>query len=484
MNQALNLTLFNIDILVLTPDIAARMKEVKSTSIFEPNSQVFNTNGLFSTDIFGPVGSSLRNEVPSYINLKVGVLHPLVFQHIISLKGLYGEIFSGKSKAKFDTVSKDFVLADGNDKDADTGYTFFLKHMNKIEFKDTDSNQRYYKLNLIKQYANTAYLLDKYLVLPAGIRDYNVDASGKTSEDEINNIYRKLLTTVSLLNNTVIDESNLKLMDPTRYKIQLILVEIYEYIKTLLDGKNKFIQGKWAKRAIMHGTRNVITPNPINITNLKAPNKISFNQTVIGTFQYVKSILPITMNKLHTKFIRRIFSNDSDTVDLFNPKTMRAELVTVPTKIRDEWLSTEGLNNIINKLSQDILKTEPIKVNGYYLMLVYDDGKNVSIIMNNEEITSDMKEEFLRPITYIELMYLAVYETMGKYPAFLTRYPVAGLGGIYPTFLYVKTTIIGRTVNVTFEGETSVVYEYPRLDHEFVNSVSPHPTHLARLGAD
>lgn len=198
----------------------------------------------YSLQIYLGLLDLARNEVPSYINLKVGVLHPLVFQHIVSLKGLYGEIFSGKSKAKFDTNIKDFVLADSNDKDADTGYTFFLKYLNKIEFKDTDSNQRYYKLNLIKQYANTTYLLDKYLVLPAGIRDYTVDSSGKTSEDEINNIYRKLLTTVSLLNNTVIDESNMKLMDPTRYKIQLIVVELYEYIKTLLDGKNKFIQGK------------------------------------------------------------------------------------------------------------------------------------------------------------------------------------------------------------------------------------------------
>lgn len=142
------------------------------------------------------------------------------------------------------------------------------------------------------------------------------------------------------------------------------------------------------------------------------------------------------------------------------------------------------MNNIINKLSQDVLKVEPVKVNGYYLMLVHDDGKDVTIIMSNEDMTPDMKQEYLRPITYIELMYLAVYDTIGRYPAFLTRYPVAGLGGIYPTLLYVKTTIISRTVNVVMEGETKVIYEYPRLDHEFVNSVSPHSTHLARLVAD
>jgi hypothetical protein len=115
---------------------------------------------------------------------------------------------------------------------------------------------------------------------------------------------------------------------------------------------------------------------------------------------------------------------------------------------------------------------------------VYDDGKNIEVIFNTDTMTNTYDPKYIRPITYIELMYLAIYDVRSKYPGLLTRYPVAGLGGIYPTYLYVKTTVIGRTVSVTMNGITKEVIEYPRLGEEYVNSLSPHFTKLQRLDAD
>lgn len=483
LQQRLNPNLFNIDLLILNNDNVQNLKEVKRGNIFEPNSQVFDKLGLFSTDIFGPVGSTTRSELPAYVDLKLGILHPLVYEHIISLKGLYGDIFTGKVKVKFNNTLKDFEAVK-NDEEGETGYQYFIEHLDKIKFADSESDQRNYKLALIKKYGRTDTLITKWLVTPAGIRDYTVDDKNQPSEDEVNGIYRKLISAASLLDNIKLTDENITLLNQTRLKIQQITIEIYDYFKTLMDGKNKFIQGKWAKRAIRYGTRNVITPLPMHLPVLNSENGVSFNDTVIGIYQYAKGITPVTLNRIQNKFISKVVSPSTDTAKVVDVNTLLPVTATISVKKRDEWVSMDGLNNILNKLSQDELRDEPVMVDKYYMMLVYDDGKNVKILTtpDDHELHSDKKH--VRPLTYVELVYISLYEVRHTFAGLLTRYPVTGLGGIYPTKFYVKTTTTGRTVNFTMDGETFEMVEYPALGEEYINSISPHITKLARLGAD
>jgi len=175
---------------------------------------------------------------------------------------------------------------------------------------------------------------------------------------------------------------------------------------------------------------------------------------------------------------------DSNTAVLVDPKSMKTVMVDIPLKIRDEWLSLEGLNNITSKLSQDEIKSEPVKINGHYIFLIYDDGKNIEVIYNTEYMDSDLDPKYIRPVTYVELMYLAIFDIKDKYPGFFTRYPVAGLGGIYPSKVYVKTTVKGRSVNLKINNVVYNVDEYPNLKEEYVKSVSVNSIHIGRLGAD
>lgn len=480
--EQLDKNLFNIDFLILAQDQLRQMGEVTKLNVFEQNSNVFAKDGLFSTEIFGPIGTDIRSETPGYIDLHVDIMHPLVYQQLTSLKSFYSEIISGKKKAIFDNKEKDFVLSD--DPKASTGYTFFMENIDKVKFNDNGSDQRKFKIELVKKFLKQDTEINKWLVLPAGLRDYELDKNDNPSEDEVNDLYRKLLGTVSMLKNTKVSKDNMAMLDPIRLKIQNITLEIYNYFKVLLDGKNKFIQGKWAKRAIMHGTRNVITPIVETTHDLDNENSITFNHTVVGAYQYIKAIPPILANKLHTMFIGRIMNPDSDSAVLVNPKTMKTEIVNISVKRRDEWLSLEGLSDITSKLAQDDIKREPVKIDGYYMFLLYDDGKNVEIIFDTNNLPEDMDTKYLRPITYIELVYLAIYDVRNKYPAFLTRYPVAAMGGVYPTKLYVKTTVKGRTVNFKYNNQVKEVVEYPNLKEEFVNSLSPHLSKLERLTAD
>ena len=70
---------FNIKILALTPDRLKAIRPVRALDIFEGSSENFHPDGLFSVEIFGRVGDERRNRRFSYVDIKVPVFHPVVY---------------------------------------------------------------------------------------------------------------------------------------------------------------------------------------------------------------------------------------------------------------------------------------------------------------------------------------------------------------------------------------------------------------------
>ena len=104
-----NPDLFNIDLLILGVDQLRFLGEVKKAQIFEPNSSVFDKDGLFSANIFGAIGSEYRSTNFGYIDVTLDMLHPIIFENLLSLKSLYPEIVTGKIYVKYDSKTKEFV---------------------------------------------------------------------------------------------------------------------------------------------------------------------------------------------------------------------------------------------------------------------------------------------------------------------------------------------------------------------------------------
>lgn len=475
----MNKKLFNINIYIPKPEHLKLIKPVTKLNIFENNSQVFESEGLFSTDIFGSVGSDERLKKFGYIDMKLGILHPLVYQHILSLKSHYGKILDGTMKARYDSKLKEFVP----DEDGNTGYDYFIQHIHKLQYHNpNNSDLREDKIKLVKKFANKESLIHQWLVAPAGLRDYVIDDQDNPSENEVNDIYRRVMKVANTLATLNIDEERLYLFDKMRIQLQKLSLEIYLYYKSLLDGKKKHIQGKFSKRGITYGTRNVITASANSMKHMDEVTP-GYNDTIIGVYQLSKALGPITFNKLNIMFLSRIFGS-SENVMLVNPNTMKSELKTIPLKLLEKWTSMEGLNSIFDKMKQDSIKSEPITVDGYYLMLIYDDGKVVKPIFNTDEIDESMDEKYIRPITYIEIVFISIYGVHKKYPATITRYPVTGLGSKYPTKSYLKSTIKSRTVTVHMLGKEIPMHEYPVLNDRYFNSLSPNFSRLGRQGAD
>jgi len=475
---------FNIEILILTTDIVKRLGEVKTKDVYEQNSTVFHKDGLFSTEIFGPVGSKERLERFGYISLGTDIIHPLVYRHLCKLESLYKGIIEGTKYAIWDDEEKNFKPA--TKADGETGFSFFIKHFDEIKFRETNSEIRKKRIEFIKKYKAKDVLVDKWLVLPAGMRDRQVLPNGKVLEDEINNLYRDLLTISNTAKKFGSEALGSKFIDPIKARLEKKVTEIYEYIENILSGKEGFIQGKWVKRTVMYGTRNVITAIPIKIKVNHQPNRPRFDQTVIGLYQFTKGITPIAIYHIRTKFLNNVFDPESNNAYLYNPKTFEKELVEVSNKTRSQWVTDDGLEKSINKLIQEDIQKAPIVVDGKYMFLVYDDGNVVEIIDDVRLMPVGYDKKYIRPMTYMELVYLSIFDIADNYPGFVTRYPITGLGSVYPTKFYLKTTIEGR--EVLYKGlhqpQPIKLYEYPRFDSKPFLSLSPNVAFLGRLGAD
>jgi len=475
----------NIDLLILDKNIISKLMEVKTRDIFMQNSTEFHHEGLFSTTIFGNIGTPERLTTFGYVDLGLSILHPRVYKELISINSLYKDILNGSKYAIYDPKTKDFIESD--QLDGRSGFNFFMEYYDKLNFKETDSIQREFKIKFLTKYKASEVVLDKYLVMPAGLRDYTITESGKAMENEINNFYRKLLTVSSTAKAFKTDTTNKdnEYVSAVRSRLQKVAVDIYDQIETLLDGKSKFIQGKWTKRGIMYGTRNVLTSIPIDTEDLEDEHKIKANNSIVGLFETLKGLLPISIFQVRTRFLQDIFDINSSKALLVDNKTYKRVPVDISEKTRSRWVTDEGLEETINKLVQDEIKNSYINIDGYSLLLVYEHDDKIDILKGIDDLP-DLKKEDLRPITYGELFYLSIFNIISNYPAFITRYPIVNYGGIVPTEPYLKTTIKSnrRYVKLINSSDYILATEYPIVNEHWSSSVSVPQHYLEGLGAD
>lgn len=478
---------FNIDLLILNKEMLTLARPVTVLDIFDgsnKNSKNFHPDGLFSVETFGRVGDERRNRKFSYIDLRLKVFHPVIYKAIIDSKRLYADIMAGTGYAVWDEELKDFEKA--SPLEGDTGFSFFLKHFNELVFEQRDSTRREFNIAVIEKYKNNC-LMDKIPVSPAGIRDYLVDEQGKPSEDEINNVYRKILSYANLVTEASI-KLNPESTDQTRQNIQAAVNEVYNYYTGLLEGKKKLILGKVAARRIDNGTRNVIS-SLNNVTDeLGSPLNVGVNHTVVGLYQFAKSIMPLARYKLKNGFLSKVFVGPNSPCVLVNMKTLKKEMVNIDPAIYDEWATDEGLEKIITRFGENDLRHSYLKTASHYMGLIYK-GPDMTykLFQDIDDLPSNLSRKDVYPITFAELLYLSIYEGSENIPCFVTRYPIAGYGGIYPSFTFLKTTIrfeTRRELDDDWKPTDKTAWQFPIIDEDFMDSLSPSPAHLARLAAD
>lgn len=480
---------FNIELINLTKERISTLRPVLTTDISEGATTNFHEDGLFSVAVFGRVGDVRRDQQFSYINIRVKVFHPLIYKALGQLKGLYKDILSGKAHAVWDENEKDFVAAD--EINGDTGFQFFVSHWEDINFKQTRSSSRSQRIKMIEKYKDVA-MTDRILVMPAGLRDVRVAANGRLEQDEINDIYRRIVGVSRTIADTN-ERTTSSALNYSRHLLQQSFIEVYDLIETMLTGKKGFIQNKWGSRRIFNGTRNVITSMDTSTPYLGGVSGAGGLDTVVGLYQLIKGIQPVTIHLMRNGWLGTVFGieDSSTTARLVDKKTLESEVVELSPEIKDKWTTLDGIEKLLNAFQTLDKRHKPVEVEGRYLGLIYKGpDMDFRIFGDIRELPEHLDRKHVHPLTLVELIYLSGYRQWNTYRGFVTRYPVTGIGSSYPTTIYVKTSVVGEA---RYElgsdwnrlGDEYVAPEFPtRTPDAFVDSQVISPTRLAGLGAD
>lgn len=483
----LNSIPFNIWLLKMTPELVRSMSPTLSGEIFEPGTNNLKHDGLFSVETFGPIGSTIRDQRFSYINLNTQIFHPLIFKRFGTLKRMYLDIAAGKRYVKWNPDIKDFVGSDPIE--GQTGFALFFKYFREIEYTESDSPIRNLRINLIKKNLDNA-TVDKMMVMPAGLRDIQVER-GRTTEDEINSFYRSVLATANAISITESNRNDPVLNSP-RMAIQTQFSNIFEMIMSMIDGKNGFILAKWASRKVRNGTANVISPMIVTTSRLGSKQSPGINDIQLGLYQAVKAILPQTRYQLKTGWLSQVFTTDgSNDIRLTNPKTLKSEMVSLPPEEIERYTSRDGLETLINRLRKKEYRQRPVMVDGYYLGLLYVGPEGFRIFADIDELPEGFDKKNVYPLNLLSLIYLSGYREWHNHAGSSTRYPVSGPDSTLITAMRVLTTTKASVVPELGPdwkrlGEEFVATAFPdqSRDATFIETMSPHLATLVGYNAD
>ena len=477
---------FDVSVIDTKADRFKYIKPVTSMDTFQGMTKDFHEEGLFSTSIFGKVGTPDRNLRMSFINVKINVFDPKIYYLICSLKQLYKNIIAGTVYAKWDAQEKDFVKS--TNIDGSTGFNFFLQHWKEIRFVKNGSQSRSDAIDVVTKYKNQA-LTTKVLVIPAGLRDVEIADNEEVTKHEINDFYVKLLSVANSLPDSGSLDNNLT--DRARLTLQLTFCELYDYLSKLTGQEKKsFMRRKWGSRRVKYGSRNVIVAIP-TLAAVAFDNKvIRYNETGIGLYQACVVFAPVMVYKLQQGYLRHLSHPTEGTINLINPKTLVREEVQIKPKLIDRWSTSTGLLKVIDSLEDIHLRNTPIIVNGHYLGLVYQDEQYFRLLNDiNDLADTGLDVKNVHPLTYSELFYIHGYEWFRDYPGTVTRYPINGYGSIYPTYPHVVTTNRDFSLiplDENFKPRDGVIAtHYPDItDVNFFDAMAPHSSKLTQLGAD
>lgn len=379
MKLPVNVNLFDVKQDV----IATGALPVRSQFIFDPATKNFHPEGLFSEVIFGPIGSKDRYTKFGYIELRSKILHPQVHKNLTSMKSLYQEIMNGTTYAKFDPKEQDLVAVK-DQVEGNTGFSFFLDHLNKIKFKSTGSLTRDSKIAVLNKYKDKIYLDGVHYVLPCITRDIKKDGSTVQME-AINKLYLNLLSlTLTLPENG----SNSPIFDGIKNRIQNTANLIFEYITNLMGGKHGFARGKLGGRNIALGTRNVITSAPLSeVESPLSPRYFRNDESMLSLIQTAKAFTPLVSHILLTAFFNNVFTGEQAALI---DKDYNLKYVPVTEEDRDLYTTITGCNEFIDLCLNENIRQSDLEVNGHYIFLVYDTGSTVYLLRNKHELIESL----------------------------------------------------------------------------------------------
>lgn len=219
--------------------------EVKNSRL-PSQKQGYDINSLWSETIFGKASSKQRKEQYGYINLKVKLFHPLVFNIVKLSSPMISKILQRKIKC---IVNNGLLIENEN---GETGIGFLIDNFDKLDFKKICKENKTNSAEFIEK-NRKLILIDKFLVIPAGYRDIDVSKMATIRvSSEINDLYSNLLFSITQLSG--LDE----LDDFIKDRMQSDLIKISLFLKDRMRGKGGIFRSNMLKKRLDFSSRLIL----------------------------------------------------------------------------------------------------------------------------------------------------------------------------------------------------------------------------------
>lgn len=482
-----------LELLFPTKEYLNYVLPVTSTSTTISGGLEISEDGLFSTKIFGAVGSEERLDRFSYIDLNVNVIHPRIYRNIRKMSSLYRDIIDSKVKVIFEKGKYKV------DPSGETGIGFFIKNIFDLIAETTESAERINMLKGFNKYRDKGLLLNKYLiVIPAGMRDFEVSDDGRITMDEINDAYRKVITDANMLKVGSIKNNDIYIL-----RLQNRLEELTNEIYLRLKGKKGFIGKNISGRKVDYETTNVISGKSRVIEDLEDGEEDAMSEAGIGILQYAKNIEPISKYMIKHKFGLKIMDIQDSTATVYSNK-LELSKVTVNDIIMKRWTDSKGLGSLLNRFRDYYFRDYDVVINHnkeeHYPFLFKVLSPNdmemyigLDVGVENKELKLYTKDypstyPYFRPIKYGEMLTIALNDTFGDAYGTITRHPIADQASIPIVKFRVDTTTEEIKVNIKemspIVTTTYKVDNFPKMDATWNEALNPSYSLLKAMGAD
>ena len=450
------------------------LKEIYSPVLFERGG-VPHPGGLVSNEIFG-VNMKSRKETFAYIDLHGHFFNPHIY---LVLKRVYRNVEKIVSGEYHYVISKDGELVH-DEENGQTGIKFLYDNWDKIKWKKT-RGMRNERINLLTKSKKNEIFMTKQLVIPAFYRDISSSESGGGKTIELNNMYTKLIRLSSLVDSENMFDFS---FNNTNYSIQNIIVDIYNYFKDKLTGKNGLFRKYLLGKNTDHCVRTVISA-PTYHSNRPTETMVNFFHCAVPIsqacvlcypfiFRWVKRFFE--QEVILNKYNKPIYSKDYEDVEYL-------ELNNPEAYFNDRYIE-KAINRFIKNPESRFERIElPVKGNKkVYLRFMgrYHDRNNPK---------SDSSTIFYRDLTWTDILYMAAVDVTSDKYAVATRYPILDYFGIFINKVRISST--AEVMPVEINGQ---IYQwYPVIDTKlshaevatkFIDTLQFSNSYLVGLGGD
>ena len=485
-----------------------KMNELKpiSNPVFFSRSGVPTTDGLLSNEIFG-ISKDDRTQIFAYINLAGETfMHPLAYKTWCRLD----------SNIKLCTYEMETFSLDEEtgklvkDPEGETGIKFLKKIIKKVDFQKTNSMKREVKIDFIQKYRDKLFT-ENLIVIPAGYRDVNTDTDSRIGVGEINKLYDTIIRDTNALRES--EDYGLSLNGSLRGRIQDNLVAIYDWIvfgrfngvdaqASGLSRKLGLIRRAGMKKSFDWGSRLVICTQNLRVEDLD-DLEVDLDSMGLPLAALCANFFPYLLYNIRQWFDNQ-FTNMKYSQGIIMDKSKKEvidiELEDWRLTFSDERIKKEidrfmhGSSNRFVPIEVPLSKDSEKKLKGKNAYILFKGNKITSKdaiekLQKNEVVNVESFPLETRPMTWCDVIYIALKEITKDKMTLITRFPVDSYWNQFPAKIKVLST--NKTEPIIIDG--TFYKEYPLIRVEdmnkdtsskFIDVALPNNVRLDSIGGD